>query len=470
MSAVAYAGWMAALCAGGGASCAAGAAVAPRGAGGRRGARAARAAVRGAARAARARRSGARGGGRPGAAAGGARARGSRGGGARARAAAARSELVDVGALLDDGARGVAAAGARRSARRWRSSRCAGRALVRADPVRLAQACGNLVANAIEHGASPVRVRGRVLAGRVRMEVSDAGPGLPAPVRELVGRRGRRGGPRGRGLAIAARIAARERRPAVRGAERARGLPRARAPERGRRPVAGAVPLQRSASGSMTRRRRGALLIGLSLALGGLAASDVGRREAAVRAQLAPLVDVVVAGRDVRRAPPAAARPTSRSAASPRATRRSAPRLCRRRCSGAARWRRSRAARTSGPASSRTSPRRARRIRRGERAVEVAGAGSPQLVVAGAQVDVVVVPERGAARLALSGAEVLAARPLAAADAADGAARVAATLRVTAAPGAHARLARGRRPRGATARADRLSGGEFCRPPPSRAP
>src|SRR4051812_1342406 len=50
---------------------------------------------------------------------------------------------------------------------------------------------------------------------------------------------------------------------------------------------------------SMSRRRRGALLIGLALALGGLAASDVSRREAAVRGQLAPLVDVVVAGRDL---------------------------------------------------------------------------------------------------------------------------------------------------------------------------
>jgi hypothetical protein len=71
-------------------------------------------------------------------------------------------------------------------------------------------------------------------------------------------------------------------------------------------------------------------------------------------------------------------------------------------------------------------------MRKGERAVEVAGAGSPELVVAGARVDVVVVPERGGARLALSGAQVLAARPLAAADGADGAARVAATLRVSA--------------------------------------
>jgi len=126
----------------------------------------------------------------------------------RGRRARERSELVDVGALLDD----VAEA--------WRPLAVAfgvslaveplrGRALVRADPVRLAQACGNLVANAVEHGASPVRVRGRVLAGRVRVEVTDAGPGLPMPVSRLVGRRRRRGAPRGRGLAIAARIAER---------------------------------------------------------------------------------------------------------------------------------------------------------------------------------------------------------------------------------------------------------------------
>ena len=127
---------------------------------------------------------------------------------ARGRRAGERSELVDVGALLDD------------AADAWRPLAAAfeaslvveplrGRALVRADPVRLAQACGNLVANAVEHGASPVRVRGRVLAGRVRVEVTDAGPGLPVPVSQLVGRRGRRGAPRGRGLAIAARIAER---------------------------------------------------------------------------------------------------------------------------------------------------------------------------------------------------------------------------------------------------------------------
>jgi pilus assembly protein CpaB len=47
----------------------------------------------------------------------------------------------------------------------------------------------------------------------------------------------------------------------------------------------------------VSRRRRGALLLGLALTLGGLAASDVARREAAMRDQLAPLVTVVTAGR-----------------------------------------------------------------------------------------------------------------------------------------------------------------------------
>jgi pilus assembly protein CpaB len=178
----------------------------------------------------------------------------------------------------------------------------------------------------------------------------------------------------------------------------------------------------------MTRRRRGALLIGLALALGGLAASDVGRREAAVRAQLAPLVDVVVAGRDVA----AGRRLRPEDLALRRVPARYAPVgaaslpeevLGRRVVAAVPRG----AYLGAGQLADESSPRP--RIRRGERAVEVAGAGSPQLVVAGALVDVVVVPERGGARIALAGAEVLAARSL---EGADGAARVAATLRVTA--------------------------------------
>jgi signal transduction histidine kinase len=75
------------------------------------------------------------------------------------------------------------------------------------DRLRLAQAVGNLIANAVEHGSGPVRVEGAVRVATVRVAVSDRGPGLPAPVAELR-RRPRRGrGARGRGLAIAADVA-----------------------------------------------------------------------------------------------------------------------------------------------------------------------------------------------------------------------------------------------------------------------
>ena len=83
----------------------------------------------------------------------------------------------------------------------------AGAAVLHADRTRLLQAAGNLVANALEHGSGPVELRARVLAGALRLEVRDGGPGLPAPVVELVRRRPR--GPHGHGLAIAAGIAER---------------------------------------------------------------------------------------------------------------------------------------------------------------------------------------------------------------------------------------------------------------------
>jgi signal transduction histidine kinase len=80
---------------------------------------------------------------------------------------------------------------------------------VRGDRVRLAQATGNLVANAIEHGGGPIELRARATLGRIAIEVLDAGPGLPAPVATLAKRPRAGNGWRGRGLAIACDIAAR---------------------------------------------------------------------------------------------------------------------------------------------------------------------------------------------------------------------------------------------------------------------
>jgi signal transduction histidine kinase len=75
------------------------------------------------------------------------------------------------------------------------------------DRVRLAQATGNLIANAIEHGGPTIQARGTATDQGARIEVLDDGGGLPAPVAELAGRaRGGRGR-RGRGLAIARTVA-----------------------------------------------------------------------------------------------------------------------------------------------------------------------------------------------------------------------------------------------------------------------
>jgi signal transduction histidine kinase len=109
---------------------------------------------------------------------------------------------------------------------------------VRADRVRVAQALANLVANAIEHGGGEVRVRARPAAGGgARVEITDGGPGLPAPLSELVaGARWRRER-RGHGLALASVIARRHggrlvTAPSPRGARLVLELPGADAPAR----------------------------------------------------------------------------------------------------------------------------------------------------------------------------------------------------------------------------------------------
>jgi signal transduction histidine kinase len=72
-------------------------------------------------------------------------------------------------------------------------------ASVRAAPGRLAQALGNLMANAVEHGDGSVEVRGRRTSGGVRLEVRNA----LARGRTLAGP----GEDRGRGLSIASSAA-----------------------------------------------------------------------------------------------------------------------------------------------------------------------------------------------------------------------------------------------------------------------
>jgi signal transduction histidine kinase len=114
----------------------------------------------------------------------------------------------------------------------------AGAGAVLGDRLRIAQATGNLIANAIEHGGGVVEVRGGQEHDRVRIEVVDGGPGLPAPVAELTRRARRRRSGRGRGLAIAVAVAEAHggrlaAAPCERGARLVLELPVARGPRRG---------------------------------------------------------------------------------------------------------------------------------------------------------------------------------------------------------------------------------------------
>lgn len=119
-----------------------------------------------------------------------------------------RIDAVDITALLADSCeafRPLALARGVELDLRWRGEST----IIRADRLRLAQATGNLIANAIEHGEGQVALSARTGDDRVEIEVADAGHGLPAPLADITaGARGGRGR-RGRGLAIAADIAQR---------------------------------------------------------------------------------------------------------------------------------------------------------------------------------------------------------------------------------------------------------------------
>jgi pilus assembly protein CpaB len=164
----------------------------------------------------------------------------------------------------------------------------------------------------------------------------------------------------------------------------------------------------------MTRRRRAAVLLGLALLLGGLAASDVAGREAALRRAVGPTVPVVVARTAiasgapldlrhlaVRRVParfaPAVAYPSPTALAGTRAA-------------------------TALSAGEDLSPSAVddgtstpgAPVRAGERVADLVAHGPASLIRAGGRVDVLVTRERGdgsgATSVALEDAEVLAAR------------------------------------------------------------
>ena len=150
----------------------------------------------------------------------------------RGRRTGERLEILEVGDVLAGGTIGWSALVQAQGAR-LRVAPSGVPALVRGDRVRLAQALSNLVVNAAEHGAGEVHVSATVSRARVRIEVADDGPGLPAALGLLVaaGRGAREA--RGHGLAVAARVAERHggrltADPAARGARLVLDLPLAR--------------------------------------------------------------------------------------------------------------------------------------------------------------------------------------------------------------------------------------------------
>jgi len=185
------------------------------------------------------------------------------------------------------------------------------------------------------------------------------------------------------------------------------------------------------------RRRRAAVLLGLALLLGGLAASDVAGREAALRRAIGPTVPVVV----VRSRLAAGDAFEARHLAVRQVPARFAPALAYRSTSALAGTRAAAALEAGedvGPSSVDDGTRAAGApVRAGERVAELVARGSVGLIQAGSRVDILVTRERGdgsgATTVALEDAEVLAARAVASGD--DGGAagdRIAASLRVTA--------------------------------------
>lgn len=138
-------------------------------------------------------------------------------GGVRARAHPTRTAgpPVGLGALLRESAEAWRDAAGTRSIRVELPD--AGEVFVAGERLRLAAALCNLLANAVEHGEGDVVMRLRAGGGIARVEVSDAGRGLPVPLMRLIGSGQLRRRPtwptrtrvseRGHGLRIVARVA-----------------------------------------------------------------------------------------------------------------------------------------------------------------------------------------------------------------------------------------------------------------------
>lgn len=187
----------------------------------------------------------------------------------------------------------------------------------------------------------------------------------------------------------------------------------------------------------MTRRRRAALLLGVAIVLGTLAASDVSGRERALSRSLGPTVPVVVARVAIAAGDPLDARhlalrrvPARYAPASAYA---SVPALAGARAAVALR-----PGEDVGPAAVDDGAQAAGApVRPGERVAEIVAHGSPELVRPGGRVDVLVTRQggdgSGSTTLALQDAEVLAAAPAAVEgqDAGSGGPSVALSLRVT---------------------------------------
>jgi signal transduction histidine kinase len=121
-----------------------------------------------------------------------------------------RPEPLPTAALLE----GMRDRFAERAARQGRAIRVEpGDLEIRADPLRVRQALGNLVDNALRHGAGDIVLRARGFDGGIALEVSDAGPGFAPEIASRAFERFARGdiartrGGTGLGLAIVRAIA-----------------------------------------------------------------------------------------------------------------------------------------------------------------------------------------------------------------------------------------------------------------------